>query len=234
MAGQSVIELYNAFNRRDTEGDLMADIKLPLKSGDRIMFSCISTPETYFDALHVMSEGHIRCLGLALLLAKNLQGNCPILIFDDPVNAIDDDHREGIRLTLFEDSHFADKQIILTCHGEEFTKDIQNLIGTVGVATRCTGYTFLPHVGDNQIRVEVLDTKNHILSAQRKLERNELRGSLTDARRGLEWVANTIWTKVLPRAGIMGLSVKLARPGARPELFNWCNPWSARWENLHL
>jgi DNA sulfur modification protein DndD len=88
------------------------------------------------------------------------------------------------------------------------------------VATRCTGYTFLPHVGDNQIRVEVLGTKNHILSAQRKLERNELRGSLTDARRGLEWVANTIWTKVLPRAGIMGLSVKLARPGARPELFN--------------
>lgn len=81
------------------------------------------------------------------------------------------------------------------------------------------GYTFLPHGGDNQIRVEVTPTKNYILSARNKLETNELRGSLADARRGLEWVANTIWTKVLPDSGVRGLSVSLARPG-RPELFN--------------
>jgi DNA sulfur modification protein DndD len=134
------------------------------------------------------------------------------------VNAIDDDHREGIRLTLFKDPYFAGKQIILTCHGEEFTKDIQNLIGAVDART-CKSYTFLPHSGDNQIRVEVISTKNHILSARNKLETNELRGCLTDARRGLEWVANTIWTKVLPDSGVRGLSVLLARPG-RPELFN--------------
>ena len=101
--GQPVVALYNAFNRRDPEGDLMADIKLPLKPGDRIMYSCVSTPQRYFDALQVLSEGHIRCLGLAIILAKNLETNCPLLIFDDPVNAIDDDHREGIRRTLFED-----------------------------------------------------------------------------------------------------------------------------------
>ncbi len=80
--------LYNAFNRRDFEGDLMEDIRLPLKSGDHITFSCVSEPQKYFDALHVLSEGHIRCLGLAILLAKNLQTDCPVLIFDDPVNAL--------------------------------------------------------------------------------------------------------------------------------------------------
>jgi hypothetical protein len=218
--GQSVVALYNAFNRRDPEGDFMADIKLPLKSGDRITFSYASAPQGYFDALHVLSEGHIRCLGLAILLAKNLQTDCPLLIFDDPVNAIDDDHREGIRRTLFEDPYFLGKQIILTCYGEEFTKDIQNMIGAAGAATKCRGYTFLPHAGDNQIRVEVEATKNHILSARNRLDRNELRGSLGDARRGLEWVANTIWTKILPQSGVRGLSVTLARPGTRPELFN--------------
>jgi DNA sulfur modification protein DndD len=217
--GQNVIALYNAFNRRDPEGDLMSDIRLPLKSGDRIVFSYVSAPQEYFDALHVLSEGHIRCLGLAILLAKNLQTDCPVLIFDDPVNAIDDDHREGIRLTLFKDPFFAGKQIILTCHGEEFTKDIQNLLG-VADAKKCKGYTFLPHSGDRQIRVQVIPTKNHILSARNKLGTNELRGSLTDARRGLEWVANTIWTKVLPNSGVRGLSVMLARRGTRPELFN--------------
>ncbi len=218
--GQSVVTLYNAFNRGDPAGDLMADIKLPLKSGERISFSYASAPENYFDALHVLSEGHIRCLGLAILLAKNLQTGCPALIFDDPVNAIDDDHREGIRLTLFEDPYLAGKQIVLTCHGEEFTKDIQNLMGVASAASKCKSYTFLPHAGDNHIRVEVMATRNYILSARNKLERNELRESLTDARRGLEWVSNRIWKKILPAAGVTALSVQLKRPGAKPELMN--------------
>ena len=217
---QTVVQLYNAFNRADLEGDLIADIKLPLRPNERILFSCASAPQKYFDALHVLSEGHIRCLGLAILLSKNLESDCPVLIFDDPVNAIDDDHREGIRLTLFEDPYFSEKQIVLTCHGEEFTKDIQNLIGAAAAASTCTGYTFLPHRGDNQIRVEAIETKNYILAARNNLERNELRESLGNARRGLEWVANRIWTKVLPSAGVLGLSVTLGRPGAKPELFN--------------
>ncbi len=50
-----------------------------------------------------MSEGHIRCLGLAILVAKNVKLNCPVLIFDDAVNAIDDEHRGGIRDTLFDE-----------------------------------------------------------------------------------------------------------------------------------
>jgi energy-coupling factor transporter ATP-binding protein EcfA2 len=218
--GHSVVVLYNAFNRSDHGGDLMAEIRLPLKSGDRILLSFVSAPEKYFDALHVLSEGHIRCLGLAILLAKNLQTRCPVLIFDDPVNAIDDDHREGIRLTLFGDSYFRDKQIILTCHGEEFMKDIQNLMGVSSAASKCRSYTLLPHAGDNQILVEVTATRNYILSARNKLARYELRASLTDARRGVEWVANSIWTKILPPAGVRALSVQLTKPAARPELMN--------------
>jgi energy-coupling factor transporter ATP-binding protein EcfA2 len=218
--GSSVVALYNAFNRRDPEGDLMADIKLPLKPGDRILYSCVSAPERYFDALHVLSEGHIRCLGLAILLGKNLNSNCPLLIFDDPVNAIDEDHREGIRRTLFEDAFFAERQIILTCHGEDFTKDIQNLIGAADLASKCRNYTFLPHAGDNHIRFEASPTKNYIALARAKFDRNEFRESLSNARRGLEWAANTIWTKILPLAGVRALSVPISRPGARPELMS--------------
>jgi DNA sulfur modification protein DndD len=218
--GQSVATLYNAFNRNDREGDLMADIRLPLKSGERITFSCKAAPNEYFDALHVLSEGHIRCLGLAILLAKNLQTNCPLLVFDDPVNAIDEDHREGIRRTLFEDPYFAERQIILTCHGEEFTKDIQNLIGVARAASECRTYTFLPHLGDNHIRREVTLTKNYIVVARAKFDRNELRDSLANARRGLEWAVNEIWKKILPSAGVRALSVQLVGPHSKPELMN--------------
>jgi len=216
----TVVALYNGFNRGDKEGDLMADLKLPLRPGDRIDFSYASAPSTYFDALHVLSEGHIRCLGLAISVAKNIHTDCPVLIFDDPVNAIDSDHREGIRLTLFEHPILFSKQIVLTCHGEEFTKDIQNLLGAASAGTSCKGYTFLPHLGDNQLRVEVMPTKNHIASARIHFERGELRDCLADARRGLEWAANTVWGKILPLVGISGLSVKLSKPSAKPDLFN--------------
>jgi hypothetical protein len=45
--------------------------------------------------------------------------------FDDVINAIDHDHRSGIRETIFESDHFAHTQLIVTCHSHEFIKDIQ-------------------------------------------------------------------------------------------------------------
>lgn len=65
-----------------------------------------------YDALIVFSEGHIKCLGLAILLAKNIAQGCPVVIFDDVVNAIDDD-RDGIWRTFFEDGLLDGKQVIL-------------------------------------------------------------------------------------------------------------------------
>ncbi|HDT0813459.1 TPA: AAA family ATPase, partial [Enterobacter ludwigii] len=105
--GDGIVTLYNAFNRNDPPGEKLAGIKLPLMQNQRMEVAFQNNPAQYFDALHVLSEGHVRCLGLAILLAKNISEQCPLLIFDDPVNAIDDDHRESIRRTLFEDAFFA-------------------------------------------------------------------------------------------------------------------------------
>ncbi|MDF4942121.1 chromosome segregation protein SMC, partial [Vibrio parahaemolyticus] len=87
---EKVTELYNAFNRYDSPNDKLAAVQLPLGQNQRLKISFQAEPEKHFDALHVLSEGHIRCLGLAILLAKNIKTDCPLLIFDDPVNAIDD------------------------------------------------------------------------------------------------------------------------------------------------
>ena len=48
------------------------------------------------EALQVLSEGHIKILGLSILLAKAVHDNLNFIIFDDIVNAIDDDHRNGV------------------------------------------------------------------------------------------------------------------------------------------
>ena len=97
---------------------------------------------------------------------KNLKINCPVLIFDDAVNAIDNEHRLGIRDTLFDNPLLAEKQILVTCHGEELIKDIEVIIGNRIANAECYSYTFLPHDGDRVIKVaqhppEIMSSKHN-------------------------------------------------------------------------
>jgi DNA sulfur modification protein DndD len=216
---ETVMDLYNAFNRNDHPGDFISALQLPTSSGERIRFACASKPTEFFDALHVLSEGHIRCLGLAILVAKNIQTDCPVLIFDDPVNAIDLDHREGIRRTLFEDNFLRGKQIIVTSHGDEFLKDIQTLVGSEATSS-AKRYAFLHHEGDNQIHVDSTShPKNYVCLAEDYLKRGELRNALAESRRAIEVISNKIWQLVVKTTGV-GISVKMKKATDKPELNN--------------
>ena len=94
-------DLYNSFNRDDPPSDLLHALHLPMAENGKIELEFAREAGTRYDALVLLSEGHIKCLGLSILLAKNLAQGCPVLIFDDIVNAIDDEHRNGIWRTLF-------------------------------------------------------------------------------------------------------------------------------------
>lgn len=192
--GELVVTLYNAFNRNDSPKDLLSAIKLPLAAGQRIEIAYQEEPEKFFDALHILSEGHIRCIGLAILLAKNLRTNSPLLIFDDPVNAIDDEHRSAIRETLFKDDFFKEKQIILACHGNEFFKDTHQLIGKKA-AQESESYKFLPQVGENHVQVSSFKRPaNYVLAASELLKEAEYRDALMSSRRALEYLSEKAWS----------------------------------------
>ena len=195
--GEAVLELYNAFNRHDVDHEKLADVRLPLQQNERLEISFQNAPDTYFDALHVLSEGHIRCMGLAILAAKNIKEGSPFLIFDDPVNAIDDDHRESIRRTLFADSYFENKQIILACHGEEFFIDIQNLL-SVEEAQQCKTFSFLPKVSSTEINVDHnCAPRNYIIAARAHYDKGEIRDALGKSRQALESLTKgEIWRYV--------------------------------------
>lgn len=218
--GETVVQLYNAFNRNDPEHEKLLSVRLPLQQNQRLEIAFKNDPETYFDALHILSEGHIRCIGLAILTAKNIKENCQFLIFDDPVNAIDDDHRESIRRTLFEDAFFNGKQIILACHGEEFLKDIQNLL-TVEKASQSKTVSFLPKTGDTHIRVDLhCSSRNYIIAARSHCDRNEIRDALGKSRQALESLTKgKVWHYV-NRHGDGNLSIKLRSATAPIELRN--------------
>ena len=218
--GELVVTLYNAFNRNDSQSELLATVKLPLAQNQRLEISFQANPLQFFDPLHMLSEGHIRCIGLAILLAKNLKENCPLLIFDDPVNAIDDDHRESIRRTLFEDQYFAEKQIILTCHGEEFFKDIQNLL-PAQLAAQSQYLAFLPRLDEPHIRVDFnCAPRNYIIAARGHFDRNEIREALSKSRQALESLTKGKVWRYVNRYGDGNLSLKLRSATAPIELRN--------------
>lgn len=192
--GDNVVELYNSFNRFDSDQDLIASIKLPVASGQRIEISFQNNPGRYFDALHILSEGHIRCVGLAILLAKNIRENCPVLVFDDPVNAIDEEHRKAIRMTLFKDKFFNSTQIIIACHGNELFKDIHQIIGKES-AKKSESYIFCSQTEEKHIQVSSLSRPiNYVLAASTLNDQGELRDALMSARRALEELCPRIWT----------------------------------------
>jgi energy-coupling factor transporter ATP-binding protein EcfA2 len=218
--GETIVQMYNAFNRHDAGHEQLAAVRLPLQQNQRLEISYNNNPSFFFDALHILSEGHIRCMGLAILTAKNIKGGCPFLIFDDPVNAIDDDHRESIRRTLFEDAYFDDKQIVLACHGEEFFKDIQNLLSAER-ARQIKTVSFLPKVSDYHINVDHnCSPRNYVIASRTHFNKSEIRDALDKSRKALESLAKgKIWHYV-SKYGDGNLSIKLRSADALIELRN--------------
>jgi hypothetical protein len=213
-------DLYNAFNRGDRESDKLAGLRLPLTPNDTLEISFADAPDRWRPALYILSEGHLRCLGLAILLSKNIQVGCPVLVFDDVVNAIDDDHRNGICRTLFEDEWLRNKQIIVTCHGEEFIKSIQRDIGATATRDECLLYVFRPHDGDRRLNIDTRPrSKNYVVLAQDSVTRLEWREALTQSRRALEGLAERLW-KWLESKNLGELPLIITGAGRRPELFN--------------
>lgn len=190
--GETVVQLYNSFNRNDAMNEQLSVVRLPHQQNQRLEVAFKNDPSTFFDALHILSEGHIRCLGLAILAAKNIKENCPLLIFDDPVNAIDDEHRQAIRETLFVDDYFIRKQLIVAVHGEEFFNRTHQIIGKEA-ADKAFSYLFSPRE-DHHIRVNSLNRpKNYVLAARELYGNGEYRDSLMNARRALEHLSEKAW-----------------------------------------
>lgn len=219
--GEQARCLYNKFNRGDADGDLLHALWLPVAENGKIEVEFAGEPGVRYDALIVFSEGHIKCLGLAILLAKNIAQGCPVIIFDDVVNAIDDEHRDGIWRTFFDEGLLDGKQIILTSHAEEFLHRIQQELGArrAGAIKR---YRFLPHDGEHELRVDSdPPTKNYVLLAQQALAADDKREALRQARPALESLTDRLWSW-MGRRGDGRIDIRLGGPRSPWELNNKC------------
>jgi energy-coupling factor transporter ATP-binding protein EcfA2 len=216
-----VMMLYNEFNRNDLDADKLSALHLPLTGEQKIEFNYRGNPQVRVDALKILSEGHVRCLGLAILLAKNLSLESPLIVFDDAINAIDHDHRRGIRETIFESNHFTNTQLIVTCHSHEFIKDIQQSLARPA-RNDSKVYLIRNHDGNYHPRVNGnVPSRNYVERARAAREELNDRGALDASRKAIEMLTEKVW-RWLGSHEHGTISVQLAGVGAEPTLRNLC------------
>ncbi|WP_315386957.1 AAA family ATPase [uncultured Stenotrophomonas sp.] len=210
------VDLYNSFNAHDHADDLIHTLRLPLRGGAPLEIAFARDPDRFHNALAILSEGHLRCLGLSILLAKNIKLNLPTVLLDDAVNAIDHEHREGIRVTLFGHPALKKKQLIVTCHSPEFIKDIFNN-HTKGAPL----YVLRHHRGDHHPIVSGGKTRSYIERAESHIADFDSRAALSCCRQALESLVTRTWKKLADTApGLAELSLRTRRPGAPADLSN--------------
>lgn len=216
-----VIDIYNAINKHPYEHEVLKSLTLPTKPNEGIKIRYIAGDTE--DALRVFSEGHLRCLGLSILLAKNIHDGHNIIIFDDVVNAIDDEHRAGIINELFSNELLLVKQIILTTHGEDFIKRLENQLPSKELKKRLKRYDFIRNYDGRDILIEQNMNRHYLVKAEQCFKKGQVKDCLMECRRSLEELSIRLWNKLKTEGLDPALSVKLRAPASSPDLYNLLN-----------
>ena len=211
-------EYFNIINSHDPDFELFEALTLPVAPTQKIML-CFTGEKRDYDALHILSEGHIRVLGLSILLAKATKEDLGFLIFDDIVNAIDDDHRDGIAELLMNHIDFKERQHIVTCHGELFINKLEHKLGASRSGKEVQRYRFFPQdtIAARGIKVSIGDPKHYLLIAEEALKKDARKEVASHCRQAIESISEQLWYKLGKKLNI-NLTVKIRSPGLRPDL----------------
>lgn len=112
-------EYYKAINAHDDDHERIDSVTFD-KTSESYRIKISNSDGATHDAFSILSEGHLRVLGLSLLLAMAEKNNFPLIVFDDVVNAIDSDHRSNIINLFFSDPYLRRTQMVVTTHDRLF------------------------------------------------------------------------------------------------------------------
>lgn len=208
---EKTLKFYNEINKNDHPSDRLKSLKLPTAAGGRIEIEFENGDRC--DALQVLSEGHIRCLGLAILLAKITRDRLPFLIFDDVVNSIDDEHRGAIIDLILNPEEVGKRQLIVTTHGEDFVKRLENAVPMKKYKEMVTRIDFLVPFSAKKITVKLDSPRHYLTVAERSYEEGRTRDSLSYVRKAFEEEINRLWKKITNKKLSAQISIGMRGPG---------------------
>ncbi len=214
---RKIVDYYNMINQDDAEFEKIQELILPSAVSDKMYITFADGSKS--EALQVLSEGHIKILGLSILLAKAVHDNLNFIIFDDIVNAIDDDHRNGVADLLMNNADFANTQIILSTHGEQFIFKLQDKLGLQRVKDSAIVYKFMPtdSLEERGVIVEYSDSKMPLMAAEDKYNKNETKDAASKCRQAMESIAYNLWNLIAKSSNAM-ISVGMRSPKSLPDL----------------
>lgn len=214
---QKIVDYYNTINQDDADFEKIKELILPDATSDKMYITFADDSKS--EALQVLSEGHIKILGLSILLAKAVHDNLNFIIFDDIVNAIDDDHRNGVADLLMNHMDFIDTQIILSTHGDQFICKLQDKLGTQRAKDNAIVYKFIPadSLEERGVIVEYSDSKTPLMVAEEKYNKNEIKDAASKCRQAMECIAYNLWNIIAKSSDGM-ISVGMRNPKSLPDL----------------
>lgn len=214
---EKVINYYNTINQDDADFEKIKEILLPDAGSGKLMITF--KDGSVAEALQVLSEGHIKILGLSILLAKAVNDKLNFIVFDDIVNAIDDDHRNGVADLLMNHDDFHDVQIILSTHGDQFIFKLQDKLGKSRYNKNAITYKFIPadSLDERGVIAEYSNAKAPLDAAEKKYKANELKDSASKCRQAMECIAYNLWNVIAKTPNGM-IAVGMRRPNTIPDL----------------
>ncbi len=118
---------YQYINKHDKECEQIQEVKFDMpENATNCNIILINNSNIENKATTLLSEGHLRVLGLAIILALAKKRRLPFIVFDDVVNAIDTDHRSNIIELFFNDIYLKKTQLIITTHDRLFWEKFCN------------------------------------------------------------------------------------------------------------
>ncbi|CAN7731742.1 AAA family ATPase [Caballeronia sp. LjRoot34] len=215
---ERTLKFYNLINRHDHISDRLKTLALPTATGKRIEIEFESGEKC--DALHILSEGHIRCLGLAILLSKIVRDDLPFLIFDDVVNSIDDEHRSGIIELILGDGDIKGRQLIITTHGEDFVKRLENAIPAKDYKNIVNRIDFLTPIDSKTIHVKTDVPRHYLIVAEKSFQEGRTRDCLSYIRKAFEELLNRLWKNLSKKNYSAQIQVGMRSPNGSPDLMS--------------
>lgn len=212
-----IVDYYNVINSGDSDFEMLSKIYLP--KGDSSKMVLLFRDGSSSEALQVLSEGHIKILGLSILLAKVNKDKLNFIVFDDIVNAIDDEHRNGVANLLMKHNDFKNVQIILSTHGDQFIMKLKDRLGPSRCNKDAFIYKFLPadSLLERGVIVKYSDARTPIEAAQKKYNDNELKDAASKCRQAMESVSYNLWGEISKTKNGQ-ISVAMRTPKSQPDL----------------
>ncbi len=160
---KDTLNYYNLINKHDDKSEYLTKINF-VKNPTKYNIEVEINNENK-DAFNILSEGHLRSLGLAIILSLIKKLRIPFIIFDDVVNAIDSEHRANIIEMLYSEKALKDKQLIITTHDrlfwERFSQKANDPDKLTSYVLKYTNYGTVHIEYDIDFRKKIINSLNH-------------------------------------------------------------------------